>query len=158
MGEATALFTSMPLDIVAIAVLVIVIGFDAVKNSIGRAAALAVAFPLGVFLHSLIPHTAFLKSVPLEGLSGAAVLFGAIILAFILARRIGLEFVSGAGGLMQGLFAGLAAVVVIIVMWIHSPLLDSLYHLSDPVRMLFHTDYSLYWLLGAYAVIAFARG
>jgi hypothetical protein len=161
MEGATELFTSVPIDIFVIGALVAVIGIDAVKHSIGRASALAVAMPLGLFLYSLIPSTLFLGTLDFLRNSPSAeriTLIICIILAYILARRIGLEFVSGAGGLMQGIFAGVAATVVLIVIWLHAPILDSLYHLSDPVRSLFAEPYRLFWLLGSYAILAFARG
>ena len=154
-------FTGLPMDRIILGVIVIVIALDSLRSGIGRAISLSIAMPMGLFLYSLA-DTAVLNwagglfSTPFM----QAAVFGAIVVGmYLLVRRMGLEYVdSGMGAPVQALLAGAAVTVVFACIWLHEPALGDIWTLSPQVQMVFSEAYRLWWLLGAYIALAFARG
>ncbi len=161
MGNATDIFTSVPIDIFGIGAIVLLLGIDAIRNGVGRTAAFSVALPLALFMHSLLSSAFLVGSLSFFTSSPMAValtLLGFIAVSYHFARRVGLEYVDGGRGLVQGIFAAVAATALLIVVWLQVPAFDALWHLSDPIRALFAEQYRLWWLLGSYVILVFSRG
>jgi len=162
MEAITSVFTVVPLDYFVLGGIVLVIALDSLRSGIGRACALAVALPVSMLLYSLLDKAALLSSVgALFATPLAQALTFAVILAlsYLLARRMGLEFVDGGmGEPIQSLIAGVAIAMIFVVIWLQLPALESLWHFNTQVSAVFAEPFRLWWLLGAYAALAFARG
>ncbi|MEK7155561.1 MAG: hypothetical protein AAB734_01645 [Patescibacteria group bacterium] len=161
METISGIFAAVPLDYFLLGAVAVVVALDTMRSGIGRAAALAVALPVALLLHSLLGTTAFIGNIAAldSGMMQAAV-FGAILaLSYLLVRRMGLEYVDGGMGQpIQSLIAGVALAVIFAVIWQESAVLGVLWQFDSPVTSLFAGSYRLFWLLGAYAALAFARG
>lgn len=162
MGNIAGYFTSIPIDWFVLCGLLILIGLDVLRSGVGRACALAVALPITLFLSSHLHSAIVLSSVTslIPSVYAEAVIFAAIaLISYFLVRRMGLEFLDGGiGQPIQALFAGAAVTVIFAIVWLQTPALHSLPQLGPQVQALFAENFRLFWLLGAYGALAFARG
>ena len=161
MGNIAGFIQAVPIDWFILGGILVLVGLDTLRCGIGRACALAVALPLALFLHSLIDSAAFLGGVGFFASStGSVGVFAALLIAsYILVRRMGLDYIDGGMGQpVQALLAGAAVTAIFAVVWLQLPLFDSLWHFDTQVSAIFAEQFRLFWLLGAYAALAFARG
>lgn len=152
-------FTHWPTDWIIIGAAVALIALDALRSGSARAAALALSLPATMLLLNALPKAflagpfaAGLKS-PTEQLFIFAVIFVALYFA---THRIIFTFSDG-GGVIQALIAGLAATIVLVVVWLQVPSLETLWHFGDQVQLVFGEAYRFWWLLVAYLGLAFVR-
>jgi hypothetical protein len=161
MDAVTGIFATVPLDWFILGGILIVIALDTLRSGLGRAVALSIALVGAVVLHALIGKTIFVGS--LDALSSPmiqGVVFGVIVVAlFFLIRRMGLDYVeSGMGEPIQAILAGAATAIVLAVIWLQIPELNALWQLGSQAQAIFAEQFRLFWLLGAFAALAFARG
>jgi hypothetical protein len=161
LGNIQEFFGSLPLDWIVLSVIVIVVALDSLRSGIGRALAVSVALPLTYLLFTLA-DSAFLTwaqglfSTPFMQVAVFAALFVAV---YVLVRRMGLDYVdSGMGEPVQAILAGVATAVVFVCIWLQEPVLGNLWQMSGQIVTAFSEQFRLWWLLGAYAALAFARG
>ncbi len=139
----------------------VLVVLDSLRSGTARATALAVALPFASFVSALIPQTAFLKDQAFISQGyGPLIIYGFLFLVFyMLLRRMGLEhFESGIGEPIQSLLAALAVSAVLILVWVHTPALPAFWGLGEPFSSFFAEPYRLFWLVGSYLALAFARG
>jgi hypothetical protein len=160
----TALFppwvSHIPIDWIVIVAMMLILTFDAMRSGSGRASVIAVAFPITAFLSNLLPHT-----FAIGGLTGSvssplvqAMIFILLFVAvFIFMYRIIYNLAGMSRGLFFSFLAAISAAIVAVVMWLQVPALNALWHLSAPLQSIFGASYALFWLLGAYFVLAFVR-
>ena len=152
--------THLPVDWIIIGVLVIVIAFDAIRSGSARAATLALTAPLTLLLFGALSHAAIAGPVVAQfsAVSAQMLLFGAVfVVTFLFMSRI-VDSFSGNGGVLQGLLAGIAGTVVLLVISLQVPALQTLWHFGPQVQLIFGEAYRFWWLLVAFAVLAFVRG
>ena len=158
----TGMFTGIPIDWIILGALVVLIALDSLRSGIGRACAIALALPLAFVLYSQFQKAFFVSQIEIlftNQLAQAGVFILLSLAAYILVRRMASDYIdSGTGEPIQALLAGGAATIVCIVIYLQVPVFDSLWHLSDRVQAVFSESYRLWWLLGAYIGLAFARG
>ncbi len=160
-SAAQGLLNSFPIHWFILGGFFVIIVLDSLRSGTARATALAVALPFAAFLSTLIPITAFIKDQAFIAQGrGPIVLFVALfVIIYMLMRRMGLEhFESGRGEPIQSLLAATAVSSVLILTWVHTPSLNALWSLGEPFTGLFAEPYRLFWLLGAFLGLAFARG
>lgn len=88
METITGVFAAVPLDYFLLGGISVVVAIDTLRSGIGRAAALAVALPVALLLHSLLGTAAFIGTIAQSdsGVMQAAV-FGAILaLSYLLVQ------------------------------------------------------------------------
>lgn len=161
MGNISGFFAAIPLDWFVIGGIMLVFIVDTLRSGLGRVNSVALALPLVLFSYSFFAETMFLKSAPfLSGSTGVAVVLGILfILCFFIVRRMGLEYIDdGMGQPIQALVAGVAIAVIVIVFWMQLPSIQSYFIFGPQIQALFAEQYRLFWLIGAYASLAFARG
>ena len=158
----TRLFTGIPFDWLILGGLAVLLALDSLRSGIGRACAIALALPIAAFLFSFVEKTAVLSGIGTLSASPAAesATFGVVFIAcYFIVRRMALEYVeSGTGEPIQALLAGVAATIVVVIVWLQIPALSELWQLNDSIQAFFSESYRLLWLLGAYSALAFARG
>ncbi len=162
METVTGLFASVPVDFFILGGIVLVLAVDSMRSGIGRAAALAVALPLGLLLYSLVSKAVVLKDIEFltsSSLVQAGTLAVIIVLSYLLVRRMGLEYVDGGlGEPVQSTLAAAAVSVIFAVVWLQMPALSDIWQFGPKIETVFSEAFRLPWLIGAYAALAFARG
>lgn len=154
------LFNVWPVDWIIILAVVVFIAFDAFRSGGTRAASLALSLPVTVLTLNALSTAAFLNglitqfSTPLLQALLFAVLF--VPLYIFTYRIIGSWGVSG-GAPIEALITGLAATVILLVVWLSIPALDGLWHFGPQIQYIFSESYRFWWLLASYAALAFAR-
>ena len=162
MGNITSILHTLPLDWVILGGIVVVIGIDSLRSGVGRACAFAAALPIALLLHSLLSKAALVGSLGI--LTGStlaqALVFGCIVLlSYILVRRMGLEYLDGGmGEPIQAVLAGGAVAILFIIIWLQVPALTTIWHFGPQLQGIFAENFRLWWLIGAYSALAFARG
>lgn len=157
----TGIFAGIPYDWIGLGLFALFLAFDSLRNGIGRACALSLALPIALFFHTIIDRTIVLKDLPMldaQGMPAAGIFLGIVLVTYFLVRRMGVEHMeSGIGEPIQSLFAAAAATAVLIVVYLQSPFMEA-WGLSGVLQQFFAEGYRLFWLVGAYAMLAFARG
>lgn len=154
-----AVFTQWPTDWFIIGAVAALMALDALRSGSARAASLALSLPVTLFLLEALPEAMFVGPMvagltsPMEQLVIFVVLF---VAAYLGAHRIIFTFSDG-GGVVQAIIAGLAGAIVLIVVWLQVPGLQSIWHFGDQVQAVFGEAYRFWWLVAAYAGLAFVR-
>ncbi len=150
----------LPLDWVFIVLFALLFAFDALRSGSGRAAVLGLALPISEFIFNLLPHTAFLGKI-LASLSSpvaqAAIFLLIFGLIYVLTYRLVDTFSNASRGFLLALLSGISASIITAVMWLQEPALQVIWHFSPLVQSIFGAPYALFWLLGAYLILAFVR-
>jgi len=147
-----------PLEWFALIVLGIVSFVDTMRSGPNRSIAISLALLTSTFLYDQLPSTVFLGPIlkAFGSFQGIIFLIFFALLIVLFLRIISPFNANSTGPLLAGLTA-LATVVLLIVIWIHTPALEALYHMSAPMQFLFTAPYSLLWTLGALVVFALVR-
>ena len=158
----TGFFSAVPMDWFALGAIDLVVALDSLRSGIGRACSVALALPLAGVLFSFFGKAALTSAVgnSITTPIAQALIFAVLaVAAYLLIRRMGLQYMdSGMGEPIQSLLAGVATAVVVAVVWLSAPALTPLMHIGPQVSAIFAESYRLWWLLGAYVALAFARG
>ncbi|OGJ58112.1 hypothetical protein A2635_03070 [Candidatus Peribacteria bacterium RIFCSPHIGHO2_01_FULL_51_9] len=149
-----------PLDWLVLGLFAATVAIDAMRGGTRRAATLSLAAPLAAMLYLNLANTAWIGTslTSLQFPGAKAALFAAIfVLLFILIYRI-VPSAFGSGSFpLQAILAALSATIILAVVWQEVPALVALYPVSPWVHTLFGAPHSLYWLVGSYLALAFAR-
>lgn len=156
-GGAYSAFSQIPLDWLIIAVLFIVIAADALRGGTNRAAALALSFPVSYVLFQMIAHT-FLLDMFIGQFSATieqAVVFAILeTIVFVCVHQMLFSY-DRYSSLISATVAGLAAVIVVLVIWMQMPLLQSIWHFDGQIQAVFGASYAFFWIVGSYLALAF---
>jgi hypothetical protein len=156
----TGIFSGVPVEWLVLGLcLIILTGLTMMQGSV-YTTALALALPVVSVLYGGITHTAILGTISKQFSSSVeqAVLL-AILTAviYVCMYRICATFDHSAGFFVS-LICAVAATIVLIIVWVQIPLLESFWQLGPTVQTIFGDGYRLFWLIGAYLALAFARG
>lgn len=158
MDAVQGLFTSVPLDYLFLGGFTVLVALDALRSGIGRAAALALAAPVAAFLFSYAREATAIGGMLSSPILEAGAFLALIVIAFFLIQRMGMEYIGSGGQPLQAALAGIAVTIIGTVAWMHIDALRTVWEFSTHVQALFAEQFRLFWLLGAYAALAFARG
>jgi hypothetical protein len=157
--QSTNLLAHWPTDWIILGAAAALIALDALRSGPSRAVTLALVAPAAFFFQSLLPNAAYLGSAT-SGFQFAhkeLVIFVIVfVLLYIVIHRMVFSF-SDTAGPFPALIAGIAGAIVLIITWQQVPALDSLWHFGAQVQAVFAESYRFWWLLVAYAGLAFAR-
>ncbi len=154
-----ALVEQWPTDWIIIVAVAIFIALDARRSGTARAAPLMVSLPAVLLITNTLPDAIFLGVLSVQitaPLAEAAIFVGIAILLYFVAHRAIFSFSEG-GGVVQALIAGFAASVILVIVWLQVPALESVWSFGDQVRMIFGEAYRFWWLIAAFAGLTFAR-
>lgn len=155
----TNLFSNWPTDWIVLGAVAALLSLDALRSGPARAATLALALPAALLLQHMLSIAAYLGPIVAGfGSSMKDIIVFAVIIVFlyVVVHRIVFSF-SDSGGPLPALIGGVAATIVLVVVWLQVPALDSLWHFGAQVEAVFAGSYRFWWLLVAYAGLAFAR-
>jgi hypothetical protein len=142
------------MDWILIAVFLIAMIGISLRAGTRIALALALALPVTSMALTALPHTALVSALAGQSLVIFVVTF--VVFYVLVFRIISPSMGSGASPL-EGILAGLAATIIALVFWLEISGLGALWHFGPQVQALFAPAYRLWWLLGSYIALAFAR-
>ncbi len=154
-----AIVANWPNDWIILGALAILVSLDALRSGSARAASIALSLPVTLLLVTAIPHTFFLGPLTAQFSSPAvlAITFLVILTAmYFMVHRTVFTFSDG-GAIIQSLIIGMVAVVVLVVVWLQVPALESLWHFEPQVQEVFGPAYRFWWLVAAFFGLALAR-
>lgn len=145
-------------DWIVLGVFAAIVAFDAYRSGSGRAIALALAFPLTLYLMTALSGAAILGPLTKQFASGTAqsILFALLCVALFLAVYR-MTFRYGNGGIVQALLSAIALTAVVAVVWLQVPGLIALWHFGPQIQAVFGDTYRFWWIAGAYSALAFTR-
>lgn len=158
--DTATLMAHWPISWIIVVAIFAFFAFDSYRAGISRTTAVALALPLSLICAQLFPQTYFLGAfaTPLNTPTLHAAIIGVFfVLLYLLIIRMVDSFGGGGGGVLSALLAGAGTTVILIAVWTQSPVLSSLWQLA-PLPAFFAESYRLFWLMGGYTAIAFARG
>ena len=159
-GSFSGILANLPTDWILLGVLAVITALDVLRSGSTRAATVAIVAPLTLLVTATLPGAVIAGPVSQQFTQPAAeaLLFGVIfIILFLFVYRI-LNTFSENGGVVQASITGVAAVAVLVVVWLQVPALQSLWQFGPQVQMVFGESYRFWWLVAAYAGLAFVRG
>lgn len=134
--------------------------FDGYRSGAARASAAAIALPLAVFLANMA-YSTFALGAALAALHASAypaAIIGILFVALFLIIGRMVEPAFGAGGIISALLGGAGGMAVVLPLLAATPALAALFHFSVALQSVFGDAYRLYWIIGGYVALAFARG
>lgn len=152
--------THWPTYWIIIGAIAVFIAFDTLRNGGTRATTLALALPAALFVLEALPKALFIGGVANQFSTPVmqAVLFGIVFIAlYLLVYRIVGLYSTSSGAPIEALMTGLAVSVILLVVWLQVPGLDSLWHFGSQVQAVFGEAYRFWWLAASYLALAFAR-
>jgi hypothetical protein len=162
MDFLTSITALWPVDWVILGALAALLALDTIRSGVARTTAFALALPVSLLLFQEVGRAIALSSF-IEQLKTplleSAFFFAIIILVYFLIRRaLPGGYGLGSGKPLQALFAGIAGAGVIMVVWLSLPFLEGVWVFGPQVQALFAEKLRFWWIIGSYAVLAFARG
>ncbi len=161
LASATALFSHIPSDWILLGVILAVIAIDCVRAGTTRATALSLALPLTLVTTQFVAGAQLIDGISKQFSSPLSqALFVLVILAiyFIAMYRMFDRYRADSGNTLQALIAAVAALVILLTVWMQLPALEHYWHFKEPFATLFGSAYRFWWLLAGFVALAFARG
>jgi len=159
LSSISSLFTHWPTDWILIGAFAVFAALDAMRTGPARAAALSLSLPVALLLLQELPKAFLVGSASTQlasSLAQVGVFVALAVVMYFVVYRIIFAFSNGLGPI-QALLAGLAAAIVLVVVWLQVPALDSVWHFGDQVQAVFGTAYRFWWLIGSYIALAAVR-
>lgn len=155
-----AMFTSLPVDVVAIVLFATLITVITLRMGASISIAFSLALLVANILYAALPYT-FVLGDMLSGITSpyvAAGLYGVItlVLTFVLYRMTSTLSDDSARPLFA-IATGMATSVVVLTVWHLAPQLQGLWQFSNLIEGAFGASYRLYWLLLAFFAFAFVK-
>jgi hypothetical protein len=153
------LFSNWPTDWFIIGAIAAFIALDALRSGTARAASLILAVPAALLVTDSMAQSFFIGPLTAQFTAPAiqiGIFIGIFMILYIATHRAIFTFSEG-GGVIQSLAAGVAATVVLLIVWLQVPMLDTLWHFSDSVQTVFGPAYRFWWLIVAFLALTFAR-
>ncbi len=154
-----AIVANWPNDWIILGALAIFVSLDALRSGSARAASIALSLPAALLIVNSMPQSFFLGPLTAQFTSPIvpAIIFLVISTAVCFIVHRAMFTFSEGGAVVQSLIIGVAAVVVLVVVWLQVPALESIWHFGPQVQEVFGPAYRLWWLVAAFFGLAIAR-
>jgi hypothetical protein len=159
--STVALLSGWPIDWPILGLIAALLALECFSSGSTRTSTIALAFPLTSIIFAWLPNTFLINALmhQLTTPEALSAFFGLIFIGFyFLIHRMLFAFGSGGGDVPQALISGVATTAIVIVFWIQTPGLKDLWQLGPQVQLVFNEFVRAWWLLGAFAVLAYTRG
>ena len=150
----------LPMDWVILALFAVVVTIITLRFGTQYAVAFSLAAPLTIFIYNALPWTAFVGSYTthlvnpsVQGAVAGGMFVGLGILIFRMMPR---NLLTGAFPI-QAILSGIATAIVLVVALLQLPALQVFVPLSPLIHTIFGPSYNIFWMLAAYAALAFSR-
>lgn len=148
------------IDWVIIGLLIIILTATAIRWGTVRTCVIAVTMPVSAFLFSLISSSAIASSVSSNmnsPLMQSGIFIALLVFVYIMTYRMYRSFLGEGERLWLAFVAGLAASFVVIVVWIHTPALASIWEFSKQTQSIFGSLYALWWMIASLLLLGYVR-
>ncbi len=155
-----AIFTSLPVDVVAIVLFATLITVITLRMGASISIAFSIALIVANILFAAIPDTFMIGNFVSSDTSPymAVGMYGAltVVLTFVLYRTTSTLSDDSARPLFA-IATGLATSVVVLTVWHLAPQLQGLWHFNEVIQGAFGAAYRLYWIILAFVAFAFVK-
>lgn len=155
----TNISSQWPIDWILIGAFAAFAALDGIRKGPARATALMLSLPAALLLVAKLPAAVFLGPVATQlttPLAQAGLFAIVTVVLFFVIHRVIFTFSNGLAPL-QALIAGLAAAIVLVVIWLQVPGLEAVWNFGDQVRAVFGEAYRFWWLAASYIALAAVR-
>ena len=150
----------LPLDWVVLALFAVVVTIITLRFGTQYAVAFSLAAPLTIFIYNALPWTAFIGSYTTNlvnpSIQGAVAGGMFVGLGTLIFRMMPRNLLAGAFPI-QAIISGIATAIVLVVALLQLPALQVFVPLSPLIHTIFGPSYNIFWMLAAYAALAFSR-
>lgn len=147
-------------DWVIIGLLMIILVAAAVRWGTSRACVIAVTMPISTFLYSLMSEsigTSSLSSHLTSPLLQSLVFIGLLVFVYIMTHRMYRSYIGEGERFWLALLAGLATGLVVLVVWVHTPILASIWDFSAQTKGIFGPSYAFWWIVVSLFTLGYVR-
>lgn len=159
-GSITSIFSAAPVDWIIIAGIVAIGALDSLRSGTRRATAAALSAPLTLFVWTALSDARFVSDITaqFESPGMEAILVGAIFvgLSILVYRMLDNARMTGSFPL-PAILSGLAAAILVVIVWLHIPPLQAVWSIDNRVESLFADAYVFWWAIGSLCALAYAR-
>jgi len=152
-----SVFSHVPVEWIVIGAFFLLIVADALRAGSVRAASLALSFPITGMLMQMIAQTALLSTVvgQLKNNIEQVILFAIIeAVIFVCVHQMLYSF-DPYTSLVSSIVCGLAASVVVLVVWVETPALNAIWQFDPNIQAIFGHSFGFFWLIASYLALAF---
>ncbi|HEY4487812.1 MAG TPA: hypothetical protein VI483_03560 [Candidatus Paceibacterota bacterium] len=158
--QPPSFISGIPIDAIILIIFAVIVMIDAFRSGTRRVVVLTLTAPITLILYSALLNAAFIGKT-LTALTAPSVRAGIVaatfVLVYIMIYRLVPPSFNAASSPLQAIVAGLAAATVLAVLWVQTPALMAMWAPSEMVQVIFGSAYRLYWLVGAFLILAFSR-
>ena len=154
-----ASFLSWPTDWYILAGIAVLSMVDTLRSGSQRSAAVVLALLATTILYTFISQAVFIGPL-ISGISfplAKVVVFGILFAIMLIAALHIISYGIDDGKPLLAILLALATVVLLVLIWIQVPVLQSLWTFSLPIQSIFSESYRLFWALGALGIFAYVR-
>lgn len=132
---------------------------DTLRSGSQRSAAAVLALLATAILYTYISQAVFIGpivngiSLPLARIVVFCILFAFMLVAALRIISYGIDD----GRPTLAILMAIATVILLVLIWIQVPILQTLWTFSPPLKALFSESYRLFWALGALGMYAYVR-
>ncbi len=148
-----------PIDWILIGAFAAFAALDGIRSGPTRATSLMLSLPAALLLVGNLPNALFIGPLVAQfttPLAQAGVFAVVTAVLFFVIHRVIFTFSNGLAPL-QALIAGIAAAIVLVVIWLQVPGLEAVWDFGDQVRAVFGEAYRFWWLAASYIALAVVR-
>lgn len=158
-SAAGTLFSEWPIDFLILGVIVGLVTIDTMRSGGNRAVTLALALPIATYLHAMLQQAALISqyaqtfSAPIA----QAILFGVLLVILFIFVYNAISSYNTSGNSFRALLSGFAVAVLIVVFWSSAPVLQGIWSFGPQITALFSDAFKFWWVIAAYATLAYSR-
>ena len=157
---ATQALSSVPIDWIVIGAIALVGALASLRGGARHVSILALALPIALLLFSALQQAYVLAPILLRSSTPVVQAVALVLLSAAMywaVSKIGVDYAGESGKPLKAALAGVALAIIVIVLWIATPALSGLWHFSSQTSQLFGDSYRFWWLIAAYATLAYIR-
>ncbi len=159
--DALGMFLNWPVDWPIIGLIAALLALEAFSSGSVRTSTISISFPLTFLIMQWLPNT-FLFSSAMEQLTSKeaqSAVFGLIFIGmYFMIHRMIFSFGSAGGDVPEAVISGVATAIILVIIWIQTPGLKDLWQFHSQVQLVFNETVRVWWLIGAFAALAYTRG
>jgi len=157
--NSIAAFLSWPTDWYILGGLAVLSIVDTIRSGSQRSTAVVLALLATAILYTYMSQALVIGNVitaltlPITHVVVFGVLFAFMLVAALHIISYGIDD----GKPVLAILLALATVILLVLIWIQVPVLQSIWLFSPPIKALFSESYRLFWALGALGIFAYVR-
>ena len=157
--NSIAAFLSWPTDWYILGGLAVLSIVDTIRSGSQRSTGVVLALLATAILYTYMSQALVIGSV-IAALTlpiAHVVVFGVLFAFMLVAALHIISYGIDDGKPVLAILLALATVILLVLIWIQVPVLQSIWSFSPPIQALFSESYRLFWALGALGIFAYVR-